>query len=67
MNKKSNSTAKKIKIALINCGMTQADIAKKLGLTRQSVYMALSRGCRSGKVADWIRDNLNIKKNKKAA
>jgi predicted transcriptional regulator len=60
MGKESNKIARRVKIALINRDMSQADIAKQLGLTRQAVYMALKRGTKTGKVAEWIQKTLKI-------
>lgn len=55
-----NDMRKQIKLELMKRDMSMADIAKELGLTRQAVYMALKRGTKTGKVAEWIQKTLKI-------
>lgn len=60
MTEKSKEIEKRILIALIEKDLNKKKLAEKLDITRQAVTMAITRRSTSGKVYEWIKNNLNI-------
>lgn len=57
MAKNAKKIKKALKIELAKRDMTVADLAKGLGVKRNSVHVAIQRGYKTGKVAEWLKEN----------
>ncbi len=53
--------SKQIKIALINKGITQKQIADELGITRGTVHSVITGRKKSQRVIEYLEDRLDLK------
>lgn len=61
MEKKSRlDQRREIKSILVLNGITQAHIAKELGVTRGAIRHALHEGVKKGRVYEWFKNNMGI-------
>jgi len=60
MDEKSKKNLKRIKLGLVKKDKRISEVVRELGISRNAFYLAVERGTRTGKVADWLKTNLGI-------
>lgn len=60
MRRKSKKVLRALKVKLAENETTVVNLAKEIGVSRNTIYMSIIRGSSSGLVFEWFKKNLGI-------
>jgi predicted DNA-binding protein YlxM (UPF0122 family) len=66
MSEKSKKILKEVRLELLKIDKSISEVAREIGISRTAFYLAIKRETKSGKVYDWIKENIGIELKKTA-